>query len=237
LSKAKNDSLWISSRRSITDFLHAMSHHSTRSMAASHRWGNLLMLESPKQKTIPFLRNLFGNLVGEAPQFRLLPKDQLCAVLAGPADATRDVLVGGVVDTELGLMMLVRGNLNQITVPLSIFRPSGTSTPDFSCFELDDYGHTVRFGEYEASAHFILYEADADYRKRMKARSRAEEEGFGPSLRRLRIQKGISQDGFPGISGKTISRIERGIVEKPHDTTLSVIAKTLGVDSKDIESY
>ena len=133
--------------------------------------------------------------------------------------------------------MLVRGNFDHITVPLSIFRPSGTSKPEFRRFELDDYGHTVRFGEYEASAHFILYEADPDYRKRMNARRRAEEKGFGPSLRRLRIQKGISQDDFPGVNAKTISRIERGEVEKPHDATLTVIAKTLGVDPDEVGSY
>ena len=104
--------------------------------------------------------------------------------------------------------MLVRGNFDRMTVPLSIFRPSGTSKPDFRRIELDDYGHTVRFGEYEASADFILYEADPDYRKRLNAKRRVEEKGFGPSLRRLRIQKATRQEDFPGINAKIIARIE-----------------------------
>ena len=171
LAKATNDSLWISSGPGMTDLLlRVTSRCDTAAKAARHRLGNLLMLESPRQKTIPFLRSLFENLVGEAPQFKLLPEDQLCEVLAGGFDAGRDVFVGGVVDTEFSLLMLVHGNFDRMTVPLSIFRPSGTSKPEFCRFELDDYGHTVQFGEYEASADFILYEADPDYRKRMNAK-------------------------------------------------------------------
>ncbi len=238
LSKATTDSLWISSGPGMTDvLLRVMSRCSTESKVARHRLGNLLMLESPRQKTIPFLRGLFENVVGEAPQFKLLPRHQLCEVLAGGSEAARDVFVGGVVGTEFSLLMLVRGNFDRMTVPLSIFRPSGTSRPDFRRFGLDDYGHTIRFGEYEASAHFILYEADPDYRKRMNAKRRAEEKGFGPSLRRLRVQKGISQDDFPGINAKTVARIERGEVEKPHEATLMVIAKILGVGPDEIELY
>jgi DNA-binding XRE family transcriptional regulator len=238
LSKATIHSLWISSGSSMIDvLLRVMSRCNAEPHVARHRLGNLLMLEAPRQKTIPFLRSLFENLVGEAPQFKLLPRDQLCEVLAGGPEAARDVFVGGVVDTEFRLLMLVRGNFDHVTVPLSIFRPSGTSKPDFRRFELDDYGHTVCFGEYEASTHFILYEMDSDYRKRMNANRRAEEKGFGPSLRRLRIQKGISQDEFPEVTSKTIARIERGEVAKPHDTTLTVIAKTFGVGLDEIELY
>ncbi|MEI8373249.1 MAG: helix-turn-helix domain-containing protein [Planctomycetota bacterium] len=238
LSKATTNSLWISSGSSMTDLLlRVMSRCSTESQVTRHRLGNLLMLESPRQKTIPFLRSLFENLVGEVPRFKLLPKDQLCEVLAGDSEAVRDLFVGGVIDTEFSLLMLVRGNFDPITVPLSVFRPSGTSKPDFHRFELDDYGHTVRFGEYEASSHFILYLADSDYRKRMNAKYRAQEKGFGPSLRRLRILKGILQDEFPGVNSKTIARIERGEVAKPHDTTRTIIAKTLGVGPDEIELY
>lgn len=238
LSSATIDSLWISSGPSMTDaLLRVMSRTSVSLPDVRHRWGNLLTLESPRPKTVPFLRSLFRNLVGEAQRFQWLPNDQLCEVLAGGAGAARDVFIGGVIDTEFGLLMLVRGNFGRVTVPLSIFRSSGTSKPDFHRFELDDYGHSVRFGEYEASAHFILYEADADYRKRMNAKRRVEEKGFGASLRRLRMQKGISQGGFAGITAKTIGRLEREEVEKPHGATLKTISKTLGVAPEDIETY
>jgi hypothetical protein len=134
-------------------------------------------------------------------------------------------------------MTLVRGNFERVNMALSVFSSSEGPKPDFNRFTLDDYGHTVRFGEFEASAHFILYEADAAYRKRINAKRRAEEKGFGASLRRLRIQRRISQGGFPGISAKTIGRIERGEVAKPQGATLATVSKTLRVAPQDIETY
>jgi len=71
----------------------------------------------------------------------------------------------------------------------------------------------------------------------MKARERCSAKGFGPALRRLRKQRGLLQSDFPRVARKTISRIEKGAVEKPHGTTLARIAKTLGVEPDEIETY
>jgi hypothetical protein len=238
LARATVESLWISSGPSMTDeLLRVVSRTSSALPDARLRWGNLVTLESPRPKTIPFLRTLFRNLVGEAPAFKWLPHEHLCEVIAAGSAAGRDVFIGGVIDPEVGLLTLVRGNFERVTVSLSMFRPSGSSKPDFRRFGLDDYGHTIRFGEYEASADFVLYEADAEYRKRMNARRRAEEKTFGASLRRLRIQRSVSQGGFPGITAKTIGRIERGEVARPHGATLKTISETLGVLPEDIETY
>lgn len=174
------------------------------------------------------------------PRFILLNMDKGWKKRLGSnraVECKRDTEIIGVIDTGFGLVTLVRGNFERITVPLSIFRPSGISKPDFTRFALDDFGHSIRFGEYEASAHFILFEADADYRKRTKKKQRAEESGFSGSLRRLRILKGVPQSGFAGISAKTIGRIEDGLVEKPHGATLKNISQTLGVAAEEIESY
>ena len=78
---------------------------------------------------------------------------------------------------------------------------------------------------------------DADYRKRAKAKERAHAKGFGPSLRRLRKQRGLSQSDFPNVARKTISRLEKGEVEKPQGATLNRIARALGVEPEEIESY
>jgi len=97
--------------------------------------------------------------------------------------------------------------------------------------------HTLRFGEYEASAHLVLYQLDPAYRRRAKQQRIAEERGFGPSLRRLRILRHLSRGDFPGITAKTIARLERGETAKPHGRTLLRIAKTLGVPPDQLESY
>ena len=138
-------------------------------------------------------------------EFKKLPLEELLFVLRHDLNERRDVFIGGVVNLDLGTLVLVRGNLDLIVVPLSLFRPSGRATPDFKKFELTDYGHALKFGEYEATADVVLWEMDADYRKRVKAKERAQAKGFGPSLRRLRKQRGLSQSDFPNVARKTIS--------------------------------
>ncbi len=47
----------------------------------------------------------------------------------------------------------------------------------------------------------------------------------------------VSRDDFAPLSAKTIARIERNEVEKPHGETLRIIAKRLNVDPEEIETY
>lgn len=170
-------------------------------------------------------------------EFKKLPLDELAVVLRADTNERRDIFIGGVMNVDLGTLVLFRGDLGRLVVPLSMFRPSGRATPDFKKFVICDYGHTLKFGRYEATSDVVLWEVDPDYRKRAKARERAHAEGFGPSLRRLRKQRGLSQSDFHNVARKTIARIESGQVERPHGVTLDRIAKTLGVSTEDIESY
>jgi len=238
LPQASRNSLWISPRSRTTDELlrnltiHCIVHHGRQSHI-----GGILMLEPPRPSALPILHSLFAKVIGEAPLFKMLPYDQLADVLSAPRETARDLFVGGIVDAESNTLTLVRGNLEGISVPLAMFHASSVASPDFQRLELDDYGHTIRLGEYEAAADAILYEVDVDYRKRINAKRRAEEKGFGPSLRRLRIQKGLARDSFPDIAAKTIARLERGEVEKPQGRTLQVIAETLKVEPDQIETF
>jgi DNA-binding XRE family transcriptional regulator len=166
----------------------------------------------------------------------MLPLSELALVLQQPNLA--DFCIGGSVDAAHQMVVLVRGNLDVLPVPLSMFPPSGDGTvPDFAEFEVTDHGQTLRFGSYEASFDAVLYEVDEDYRRRLNKERRAEERTFGASLRRLRIQRGLAREAFPGVSPKTIARIERGEVERPHGGTLKKIADALGVAVDEIETY
>lgn len=238
LERIDADSLWISRRSERTEEL-AKTLVELISQTAQHRmtFGRLLTLEAVKAQVRPTLEGLFSRVVGLSQGFRKLPIEELAVVLRSDPTERRDAFIGGFVNLEFGTLVLVRGNLERVVVPLSMFRPSGRATPDFKKFELTDYGHTLKFGEYEATADVVLWEADPDYRKRAKARERAQAKGFGPSLRRLRKQRGLSQSAFPNVARKTISRIEKGEIDKPHGTTLSRIAKALGVEQEEIESY
>jgi Helix-turn-helix domain len=209
---------------------------------ASHRGrrrtlGDLLLLQSPRSESLPALHTVFRRVVGQVESFKVLPLEELVDVLLGPRQDARDLFIGGAVDPTSETLALTRGNLETVVVPLSMFRPSGKASPDPSDFAVEDYGHTVRLGEYEAAADAILYEVDSEFRKRLNARRRQEDRGFGASLRRLRLQRRLARADFPGLSAKTIARIERGDTGKPHGKTLAILAKTLGVKPDEIETY
>lgn len=78
---------------------------------------------------------------------------------------------------------------------------------------------------------------DAKARARMKANLLHKDTSFGGALRRLRLARGIPRAGFGGIAAKTIARIERGEIAKPQAHPLARIAKTLGVEPSEIETF
>lgn len=103
-------------------------------------------------------------------QVRILPRDQLVEVLSlSPEDdvgslRTAQLIIAAAHDGEMLTMICADGS--RATVPLSVFRPSGDGTaPDFSRFELDDHGHTIVFGEYEAAADYALTRPECEHLK------------------------------------------------------------------------
>jgi len=172
--------------------------------------------------------------VGEGVQ--LLPITELIEVLG--SDNRADLFLGGVVLAALSSLLLYRGNLEPITIPLDWFvsRP-GSPEPDVSNFAVTDYGQTIRLGGYEAATDAILYEFDEDYRTRARKRRLEQDQSIGGSIRRLRLQKGLRQSDFPGVTAKEIARIELGKVKRPHRETLERIANRTGVPVDQLESY
>ena len=203
---------------------------------SSRRLGHLLLLEQPEHSRVPVLRSLFDRVTGDGPSFEFLPIDEMLEVLSVPPDEARDLIIGGNVDHQMEAVVLVRGDLRSLVVPFSAFKPSGEVVPDFYGLAITDSGQSVKFGEHEAAADVILYRADADYRRRLNSSRRAAERGFGPALRRLRKQLGIARTDFPGLSSKTIARIERRETI-PRQRTRKMIEEHLGMSSEQIETY
>lgn len=203
---------------------------------ANDTWHRLLVLDEPSTARRELLSTLFRVVVAPGDGVRLLPAEEIVEVLAD--EHPEKFLIGGVVDADDKALVLYRGSLERVVVPFSWFRvaPRGVK-PDFNDFEVIDGGQTVRLGKYEAAADAILYEFDPEARARMKRNQVQVDGSFGGALRRLRLQRGVRRDGFSGITAKTIARIERGDVAKPHAKTLARIAKKLGVKSDEIETY
>lgn len=198
--------------------------------------GNLLTLEPPRPESVPSLCGLFERVIGAIAGYRWLPFEELPTVLSGKAAADR--FIGGAADPQGETFALVRGNLATLVVPFAYFKTSGDgTTPDFSKLSFSDYGLTVSLGDYEASADGILYEFDAAYRQKLKKERLKSEQSFGASLRRLRLQRGLKRSDFVPVASKTLARIERGDVERPHGKTLDTIVQRLGVSADQIEGY
>lgn len=73
--------------------------------------------------------------------------------------------------TRTGVVVL-RGNLRWIRVPVHWFRPNCADPvfPDFEDIEVIDWGNTLRLGRYQASVDALLYDFDPHYRAEADAR-------------------------------------------------------------------
>jgi DNA-binding Xre family transcriptional regulator len=229
MAEAGKDTLWISGASEMTkELLKAITW-------PSKRLGRAVLLHEPTIESMTTLSKVFDRVV-----YRLvrgfLSIEELAEVLK--ARNREDLFIGGAVDKGSETVTLWRGNLDSLVVPFSAFPPSGDGTaPDFDDFTVIDYGQTVRFGEYEAAADAILYEYDPKYRRRKMKEQIASDQGLGPAIRRLRLQRGLKRDDFPGIDAKTIARIEQGKVKSIRDKTRNTIAEVLQVDPGELETF
>lgn len=196
----------------------------------------LLLIGSPKAPERAFLRAVFESVVAPDDEIQLLQRDDLFEVLSSAHRA--NLFIGGAVAPAARSVVLIRGDLTSLVVPFSWFvaRPHGPK-PDFSAFDIIDSGQTIQLGDYEAAADAVLYEFDAEFRKQERKRRVSSDKSFGGALRRLRLQRGLGRDDFPGLSAKTIARIERGDVKEPNGETLTAIAERLGVKPEEIATY
>ncbi len=196
----------------------------------------LLLIGSPKAPERAFLHAVFESVVASDDEIQLLKLDDLFEVLGSAHRG--NLFIGGAVAPAAKSIVLIRGDLTSLVVPFSWFtpRPNGPK-PDFTDFEVIDSGQTIKLGDYEAAADAVLYEFDPEFRKQERRRRIALDKSFGGALQRLRLQRGLGRDDFPGLSAKTIARIERGDVNEPHGETLATIAERLGVEPAEIATF
>lgn len=192
----------------------------------------LLLTEAVREDTLTLFTHWFERVV-VLPRSRLAG-DELVEVFAREDRA--DFCIGGTIDLDLDVAVLLRGDLGIITAPLSDFSPSGDGTcPDFQSFDVVDSGRTLRFGRYEAAFDAVLYLHDAEFRRRFRDR-RAGGNPLGASVRRLRKQRGLRLDAL-GSLAKTVARIERGEVRRPRRTTLEAVAERLGTTVEELAQF
>jgi len=226
--------IWIVGDNHLGDQLVA---EAARSWTAQRRGlGDLLFLERPRPEALLPAHAFFNHVAWIDSRKHWLPLKEMFEVLSLPN--ARNYIIGGLVDQQTGTLTVYRGDLSAVTVPLSVFRPSGDGlAPDLTDFSVIDGGQAVRLGGYEATADVIFYEGDPAYRRQLNKVRKEEEKGLGPALRRLRIQRGLRQSDFDNVPSKTIARIERGEIARPQRRTLEAIAGRLGVAAEEIETF
>jgi hypothetical protein len=196
----------------------------------------LLVLDQLQRSRSEVLRGMFTSVVVPDTVWKMLPREELAEAVSAPN--APDLIIGGVVDEGGDVIRFIKGDLESLVVPVSTFKaPPGGPEPNLAAMEFTDYGQTVKFGEFEAATDAILHEHDRDFRRRARARLRAEDRSLGGAIRRLRIQRGLSRAGFPGLSSKEIARIERGQITKPQRATLRTIADALSVRVEELKEH
>ncbi len=106
--------------------------------------------------TTTALHALFTRVVSQPEGGHLLPADELAAVLS---DAKPDEsFIGGYVHHATAMVVLYRGELSSLVVPLDWFANPHTVRADPDDFEIVDWGHGVRLGEFEAGSDAVLYD-------------------------------------------------------------------------------
>ena len=202
----------------------------------SRRAGYLVLLRGPRPELLPALMRRFERVAYADETRHFLPRDEMTEALKSPD--RKDRFLGGIMDEVTETITLWRGDLSPLVVPFSAFQPPANGiNPDWSRFAVTDYGHTLRFGSYEAASDALLYEYDEDFRRRQNALRQASERTLGASIRRLRRQRALTRNDFPGLDSKTLARIERGEVVKPRARTLVLIAGRLGVAPDELATF
>jgi hypothetical protein len=231
LERADRRSVWVAStERELCRYLKRVRE------PIRHSLGQLILLSEPHVSTVVFLSKLFQHVALPCPKSAVLPLEELAEVLRTPDRATLAIAASHNVETEH--LTVWRGDFQTIVMPTSAFHTGGTGVrPDFDDIAVTDYGNTLRLGRYEAAFDALLYEHDSDYRRNLTKQRRQTEKGFGPSLRRARLQQGVQRADFPGVSDKTIARLERGESQRYSARTRRAIESRLGMDVADIEQY
>ena len=196
---------------------------------------NLIIIGEPVKSENMILSSLFKKVVFSQQKYQI-KIDEMYDILNG--ENPENYIIQGHVDTTNRFVTLTRGNLDTLVVPFATFTVNGLGAkPNFNKFSIEDFGQTLKFGEYEAALDSVLYEFDSNYRKKIIKEKSANDKTLGACLRRLRIQKNFLQSDFPSISDKEIRRIELGEIKTPHKSTLDKIAKTLGISVDEIYEY
>ena len=110
---------WISFTRNSTDILLEKAVSARADLRGSH----LITVMPPRSESIPALLGLFHPVFGLVEGFQWLPKEELVEAIT--RDDASDRFIGGNVDPKAKTLTLLRGGLEAMVAPFSLFPRSG----------------------------------------------------------------------------------------------------------------
>lgn len=115
------------------------------------------------------LHTLFTYVVCRQPGRPFLRLRQIAAVLAEPQPD--EYFISGLVDVATHSLVLYRGDLSSVIVPISWFQnPHSPAVADPSKFRIVDWGHSIALGNFEAPSDAILYDFDPVVKARLEGK-------------------------------------------------------------------
>lgn len=220
--------LWFAPRNAALDVL-------AKALRVGTPRHGLLAAEKVSAARRVLLDALFSVVVEPGQGTRILPPQELREVLA--SDERDDLFVAARHVPEDDALVVFRGSLRSLIVPLAMLSSrKGGPVPDATRLAVIDHGQTIRLGGYEVAADAILFELDPEARRRARKRAIHSDPSLGASIRRLRLQRGLTLSDFGALTARTVGRIERGEVQ-PRPATLAKIAKRLRVPPSELATY
>lgn len=188
-----------------------------------------------KQVDHSIFRKFFDPVIVISENHVLIPTNELVEVLK--TSHPEDYCIAINVNSDAKLVTFIRGDMDTITLPFKTIKEwSKKEKVKFDEPLIDDYGQTVYLGDFDMAFDAILYEYDKNYRKRLLKKRREEDKSFGACFRRLRLQKGMSQEDFQEvISARQLGRIESEGETK--EVTKEKLSQVVGVPIDEILTY
>lgn len=229
LKRPTEGQVWIlASKGDIDDLIRAMAEVPPRVRPAK-----VISYLRPQPEDAQVIESGFGRAFLDVQV--MVKVEDLVEIVA--AEHPEDFCIGVAWNQVLRTIALWRGDLSVLVVPLSAFPERANVRADPAHLSIEDGGQTIRLGHYEVAFSALLYERDPLYRRRAKKQMIREEQSLGASIRRLRIARGLARTDFGDIDPRTLARLERGEVDRPHQATLDRIAKHLGVSAEELATY
>ena len=196
-------------------------------VSSPRKAGVLVIPWLPRAEIFPVILRGFYRVFPLA--ITAFPNDpqRLCSVLTAAEPAR---IIGAVPDATLAVITLFRADLSMLCVPSSWFIPEeDRDMADINALQLRDDGTMIHLGSRHWSAHAISSAFDAAFRRSVRRQELMQSDSLGGLIRRLRKERRLAREEFPGIDAKTIARIERNEITRPQRETLRLIALTLGL--------